>query len=109
MRITATTRNSPSAIIRSSLQAVDSFSNAFDEVKHLRKSYEASGLKLDPGAFKKRLAVQETFRINDKHLKQTTISKFSSLGVQVTDKLKLPRKIELDEVTTYAHAATAVL
>ena len=51
----------------------------------------------------------ETFGINDDQLRKSTISKFSSLGCQVTDKLKLPRKIKQDEVTTYAHAVTAVL
>jgi len=51
----------------------------------------------------------ETFGINDVHLKKITMSKFNSLGCQVTEKLKLPRKIKLDEVTMYAHAATAVL
>lgn len=51
----------------------------------------------------------ETFGMNDEDLKKTTIKKFSSLGCQVTDKLNLPRKIKQDEVSTYAHALTAVL
>lgn len=62
------------------LEQDDGLINAKEEVRHLRRSYDATGYILDPSTLKNRAAVLDTFGLRDEKLKKDTINKFSSLG-----------------------------
>ena len=85
------------------------FQENSDELKTMKKQYEATGHKLNAEGLRQRVALMQSFKMPDLELKAKLMRKFNTLGSQLIEQLKLPRKIKLDEMSTYAHAATAVL
>lgn len=69
--VKAIDKASPSAAMEmhNTFMADEGIRNAQEELRHLRRSYDATGNILDPSPFRNRAAVLDTFGLSDEKLK----------------------------------------
>lgn len=111
LRGTTTTKAEEKAIMNSTkYQSIEpSLYKSSDEFKQLWHLYHTTGHTFDPVNFQQQVAVHETFSMKDDDAKRDTICKLDRLGSQIISQLKLPKELQEDQVSRYAHSTAAVI